>query len=339
MAKDVYRVFVGGDWDADGVIAAALMTYAQEKVGLYPYKGSAIVDKKPVDPERIIKIFGDLKGSYDALVLLDLPYSERVFRVLSMLKNHFSIGRIIYIDHHLSSISNVSRLKSIVDELYVYHEKPTSVILYEILVKNNIRVHQRLKSFVEVVRYMDSGLRVPDNMIKLFELTKLFSKALTIVRDEDLWVKIVDWLASPTILPNPIQEDLMNQVKKIIEERDREIEKIALDLAVSAVKISNYRFIDARNIWRHRGASSLASKLSSILRKPVILLVDTKKDYSLLIIKASGGRAYRVAKYLMGEGIGLDIAGHPNLAIVKIGKKVKKNDLINTLYRAVYYST
>ncbi|OYT40782.1 MAG: phosphoesterase [Desulfurococcales archaeon ex4484_58] len=337
MPKNVSKIFVAGDWDADGIVSTALLVYSQEKLNAYPLKSTAIVHKKPVDPERIKYIFGDLSGNYDLLVFLDLPYTSRIPKILNILKKHFGIKKIMYIDHHLSSLTYQSELEKVVDELILDHKNPTAVIVYKLLKENGITIHSRLRSFVEVIKYMDSGRKVPNSLMKLFELTKLFSKALTITRDEELWIKIVDWLASPTPLPMPLEESVLNRVKKIIEERDRKMQEIALDLAVSSMKVGIFRFIDARDRWRYRGSSALASKLASILKAPVILLVDTNKPYSLLVIKALKGQAYRVAKQLLAEGIALDIAGHPNLAIVKVPKNIDKDQLIEILYRISFY--
>ncbi len=338
MKNSIARVFVAGDWDADGFVATALIVYAQEKLGVYPLKGRAVVDKKPVDPERIKFIFGDISGSYDLMVFLDLPYTDSVPNILKMLKNHFGIKKIMYIDHHLSTLNNRDKLIDVVDELVVDKSKPTSAIVYDILRRQGVSIHSRLKAFVDLVKYMDSGRRIPSDLMKLFELTKLISKALTIKRDVELWAKIVDWLASPTPLPLPLEEGVLRRVKEIVEERDKEINNIAVDLAVSAMRIGDFRFIDARNKWHYRGASALASKLASILKAPVIVWVGTSKEYTLLVIKAFGGKAYRIAKYLVGEGIAKDIAGHPNLAIVKIPKNISREELIEQLHRAVFYT-
>ncbi|ABN70286.1 phosphoesterase, RecJ domain protein [Staphylothermus marinus F1] len=336
-SKNIARVFVGGDWDADGVVAAALIVYSQEKLGMYPLKAKAIVDKKPVDPEKLKFIIGNFRGNYDLVILLDLPYTDTVPRVLKIIKQHFGVKKIMYIDHHLSTLTNKEKLKEVVDELIIDRRMPTAGIVEKLLVENGISIHSRLKSFVEVVKYMDSGKKVPQKYLKLFQITSMFSKALTAIRDEDLWVKIVDWLASPSPLPMPLSEGVMKKVKKIIEIRDKEIKEKALDLALSAVKIGELRFIDARSVWKHRGGTALASKISSILKAPVAVLIDTNKNYSLLIIKAPRGKAYRIAKFLIGEGLALDIAGHPNLAIVKIKKDPDKKVLIDKLREAEFY--
>lgn len=337
MGRDIAHVFIGGDWDADGLVSTALLTYSQEKLGKYPINTLAIVEKKPIDPERLRFIFGDLKGMYDLAIFLDLPYTNSVPRILSILKKHFGVKRIIYIDHHISTLMNKDRLEEVVDEIIVDKNNPTTTIVYNMLLEKGIQVHSRLRLFAQLVNYMDSGKRIPDNLMKLFELVKTLSKALTITRDAELWSKIVDWLASPTPLPLPLDESIMKKVREAIEKHDKLINEIATDLAVSAVKIGDFRFIDARRKWRYRGSSALASKLSSILKAPVILWIDTNKEYTLLVIKAFKGRAYRVAKYLLKEGIALDIAGHPNLAIVKISRNTNSNELREYIYKAVYY--
>ncbi|MEM3993680.1 MAG: phosphoesterase, partial [Desulfurococcaceae archaeon] len=180
---------------------------------------------------------------------------------------------------------------------------------------------------------------IPSRLMKLFEIAKMISKALTAVRSEELWLKTINWLADPTPVPMPLTESTWSTVKKAIEERDKEVTEVAMQLAVAAVKVGDFRFIDARHVWKKRGATALASKLSLVLKAPVVMLAGTNRGYALLIIKASGGRAYRVAKYLLAEGIALDIAGHPNLAIVRVAKDIDKKNLIDALYNALYYAS
>ncbi|ADV64437.1 DHH family phosphoesterase [Desulfurococcus mucosus] len=339
MSGSVKRVFVAGDWDADGVIAAALIVYSQEKAGQYPLESKAVVDKTPLDPDRAKYFLANFKGGYDVAVFLDIPYSEHLGNAIKMMRNHFGVSKIIFVDHHVTSLQKAKELQSIVDVALIDHRMPTAGLVLEELNRRGISVHQRLRSFVEVVKYMDTGRRVPDQYMKLFELTKMFSKALTVVRDEALWSKIVDWLATPTPMPMPLDEALWSKVKAVIEERDKEVAEKAVELAVGAIKIGDFRFIDARNKWKKRGVTALASKLSTILKAPVILLAGTNREYFLLVIKASHGRAYRIAKYLVGEGIALDIAGHPNLAIVRLPKDLEKQDLVDKLHHAIYYSS
>ncbi|WP_440059062.1 phosphoesterase [Thermogladius sp. 4427co] len=332
------RVLVAGDWDADGVVSTAILVYTQEKLGEYPLKSISIVDKKPVDPEKMKYILNEISVPYDLAVFLDLPYTSYIGNVLRLMKQHFGVKKIMYIDHHLSTIQNEDELKGIVDVLIADHRQPTVGIIMDELAKNGIRLHARLESFALTVRYMDAGRKVPTEYLKLFEITKMMSKALTAVRDEALWAKIVNWLVDPTPLPMPLDEQVMSKVREIVEKRDREVSEAAMSLAMEAVKVGGFRFIDARRKWRARGATALASKLSNILKAPVAILVDTNKNHSLLVIKASHGRAYRVAKYLLGEGIAHDIAGHPNLAIVRVDKNVENKTIIEALRQAIFYT-
>lgn len=333
------RLLILGDWDADGVVATALLVYSQKYANKYPFEGEAEITKLPVDPDRVKYLLSQIKGDYDAVYFLDIPYSEILSNISKMLKTHFNVKKIVFIDHHIASTQRVNEFKSVFDEILVDYRKPTAVIVYEELLKNNVQVHQRLKEFVEVIRYMDAGKRIPDRLMKLFELAKMISKALTAVRNEELWVKTIDWLADPTPTSMPLNESTWNTVKKIIEERDKEVTDIAMRLAIAAVKIGDLRFIDARHAWKKRGATALASKLSLILKAPVAMLAGTNRGYSLLIIKASGGRAYRIAKYLLAEGLALDIAGHPNLAIVRTPKDIDLKSLRDGLYNALFYAS
>lgn len=325
------KVFVGGDWDLDGVVSTALIVYTQEKLKVYPISGEVVVEKKPLDPERIRFLFNDLKGFYEYMILLDLPYTERVGSVLNLAKKHFNVKKIMYVDHHLSTLHNIEKLKNVVDVLLVDHRKASSELIYEIIVKNNIKVPERIRQFIEVVKYMDTGRRIPQDMLKLFEYLRSIAKIVMYTRDEDAWLRVVNWLSTPIVSSRPFDDVVFEKYRKVIEERDREIEDRAMDLALSAVKIGCFNFIDARSRWKQHASTVLVSKIASILKNPVIVWFDTNKAYSILIVKASGGRAYRVAKQLYGEGLAIDIGGHANLAVVKIPRSVEQKVLMDSL--------
>ena len=334
--SNIARVFIAGDWDADGIVSSALLLYAQEKVGKYPIEGKAIVDLKPMDPERLRFLLKEVRANYDAVVFLDIPYIKGLENLLNILKRHFAVKKIVFIDHHISTLNNEFRLRKVVDELYVSQE-PTCTILYNILVEHGVKLTNKLKLFVETVSYMDRGLRVPKKYIKLYELTAMFSKALTVKRNEDIWVELVKWLANPMPIPMPLDKRVLEEVKKAVAERDKELKEVAIDLAMTARKVGYIKFIDARKKWRKRGSTSLVSKIGRVLKSPVAVLFSTTKGYPILIIKASRGAAYRIAKYLMGEGIAQDIAGHPNLAIVRLKSDIDIDTLLKCLQKASFY--
>jgi len=333
------KILVLGDWDADGVVATALLTYSQEYAKKYPVEGDVELVKQPIDPDRLRYLLSQVKESYEIVYFLDTPYSEVLDGVVKLLRQHFGVGRVVFVDHHIASVQRVGGLRKVFDEVLVDYRRPTSVILYDEIARRGVNIHSKLREFVEVIKYMDAGKRIPGKYMKLFELAKMISKALTAVRNEELWLKTINWLADPSPSPMPLNESTWNTVKKVIEERDREVREVAMKLAIGAVKIGDLRFIDARHVWRKRGATALASKLALILQAPVAMLAGTNRGYSLLIIKASGGRAYRIAKFLLAEGVANDIAGHPNLAIVRVDKDIDKKNLIELLYQALYYSS
>jgi hypothetical protein len=315
------------------------LTYSQEYAKKYPVEGDVELVKQPIDPDRLRYLLSQVKESYEIVYFLDTPYSEVLGGVVKLLRQHFGVGRVVFVDHHIASVQRVSELRKVFDEVFVDYRRPTSVILYDEIARRGVNIHSKLREFVEVIKYMDAGKRIPGKYMKLFELAKMISKALTAVRNEELWLKTINWLADPSPSPMPLNESTWNTVKKVIEERDREVREVAMKLAIGAVKIGDLRFIDARHVWRKRGATALASKLALILQAPVAMLAGTNRGYSLLIIKASGGRAYRIAKFLLAEGVANDIAGHPNLAIVRVDKDIDKKNLIELLYQALYYSS
>ncbi|MEM0380952.1 MAG: phosphoesterase [Desulfurococcaceae archaeon] len=336
--QNLPRIFIGSDWDLDGIMAAALVLYAQDKLNLYPHNGKAIVEKKPLDPDRFKYIFQDLNERYEYMVLLDIPYTDRVYSIIKLVKRHFGIRKIIYFDHHLSTIMHKKDLVNVVDEIIVDHGKPTSILVAEVLEKRGVQIPDRIKRFLEVIEFMDVGKKIPEDKYKIFEYLKQIAKAIAYTRDETLWARTVEWFASPIADLSIFDTKPFKLVMERIVKMDKEISDIALNLALTGVKIGDFRFIDARS--KQNAAYSftpLVSRLASILKKPVIVRFKTSKDFNILVIKASKGRAYRLAKNLYTEGVAQDIGGHANLAIVKIPKNIENSVLIDVLRKIMYY--
>ncbi|MGC8982977.1 MAG: phosphoesterase [Desulfurococcaceae archaeon] len=339
MAAGLKKVLVLSDWDSDGVVAAALIDYVQRYLKKFPLEEEVELHKRPLDANGVKYLLSQVGEAYHTVVFLDVPYSDVLGNVVKMLKTHFGVKQVVFVDHHIGSLHKIDEVKKVFDIALVDYKRPTVAILYDELASRGIKVHEKLRLFVEVIRYMDSGKRVPEKLMKPFEIAKSISKALTAIRSEELWIKIVEWLSDPTPRPMPLDESAWSKAKDVIEKRDKEVKEVATRLAISAIKVGDFRFVDARSTWKKRGVTALASRLSAILKAPVALVAGTNREYALLILKAPGGRAFRIAKYLLAEGIAQDVAGHPNLAIVRIPKDLDKKQLIDALYHAIFYAS
>ena len=328
------KVLLLGDWDADGVVSSALVLYAQEVKRIYPLKDKAEVTLKPVDPHivRYVLAKEDLEN-YNVVVLLDIPYVKGLGRIFKNIKRECRELKLIYFDHHLSTIYNLHKLRRCVDELIVGYE-PTTELVYNKLKNMKISLTPRLEMFSKIVSYMDRGIKVPETMVNTIKLAKAISRMLTLKRDEELWIKIARWLASPLPITTTLGINIADIIRKYSLTEDEEIKEKAIELAVEARNIGYLKFIDARGKWKRRGASALASRIYRMLKKPVVLLIEDSKGNPILIIRAGRKVAAKIAYILSEKGLVKDMGGHANLAIVRIKPYIQYNSLINALREA-----
>ena len=329
-------VAVVADWDADGVTSAAMIYYAQYYRKLYPFRERRELLLEPAGPRSLPDALAGVarSGCPGALVILDIPLTDRVYEALSSFLRGCGDTRLIYIDHHFSTIYMSKRLYELTEEAFLGH-KPTAVLTYNLLRSLGVRhVTPRLTAFMKAVGVLEkSGRPMTSAEMQVVKLAASISKASTVLRDPELWRKLIRWLASPLPQDAPIDLTTVDRVLKIAEESDRRLQQIAQDLAFSARRVGYIRFVDARGKWRGRGASALASKLYRILRQPLALLVERDDGARLLIVRSRGRGAYRVAVGLMREGLADNIGGHSGLAVVKLRDDVGVDLLLEKLRR------
>ncbi|MFZ8823448.1 MAG: phosphoesterase [Desulfurococcales archaeon] len=323
--NSISRVAIFGDWDADGIIASAVITNSQKYGNVYPIRGEALVDLEPAEPYRLSLRFTEI-SCYDAIVVVDIPIIDPMLEKIKGYKERCKYTKIIYIDHHISSHEYIEILYEVVDEPLIGYV-PASRIALDRVVAIGYNPNERLKSFVEAVDLMDRGARVPKEMSSLFKAVSSISKALTHRRDPSLWRRAVEWISSPTLLQHPLIGESMCEIMRIAEEAERRIKDEANMLAISSQKLGIFKYIDARNRWRERGASALASAIYRRLRAPVILCVRSRDGDHILLIVKYPRKAYKVVRILSEEGIAISIGGHASLGIAKI----RAEDLGNAL--------
>jgi single-stranded DNA-specific DHH superfamily exonuclease len=314
--RDLPKVVVFGDWDADGIVASAVIASSQRYGGVYPVHGEALIELEPAEPYRLSLRFSEIP-CYDVVVVLDIPIIETMLDRIEDYRRRCGSTRIIYIDHHISSHEHIETLYGVVDEPLIGYV-PASRIALDRVLATGYNPGERLRSFVDAVDLMDRGARVPKEMHSLLKTVSSISKALTYKRDASLWKRTVEWISSPVPLQHPLISEVMEEIMRIAEEAEKRIREEANMLAISSQKLGIFRYVDARKKWRERGASALASTLYRRLRAPVILCVRSREeDYLLLIVKYPRV-AYRVIKILKEEGIAVSIGGHASLGIAKI---------------------
>ncbi len=330
-------VVIVADWDADGATSAALIYYSQYYKKVYPLKGRHEVYLEPAGPRSLsdaVKSFLDEYGCPSVLVVLDIPFTERVRTTLYEYAKDCSSSRLIYIDHHFSTLYAAKELYKLSEEVFLGH-KPTTMLTFQLLRSLGIKhVTPRLTAFMKAVGILERGYKpLSEAENRIARIAASISKASTVLRDRELWRKLVKWLASPLPQDAPIDLTTIDRVLRIAEESDKEIMDKARDLAFAARRVGYIRFVDARNKWKGRGASALASKLYKILKQPIALLVERDDGVRLLIIRARRRGAYRVAVGLMREGVAENIGGHGGLAVVKLRNDVSDEVLLEKLRR------
>ncbi len=330
-------VLVVADWDADGATAAAMIYYAQWYKGLYPLHGRHDVFVTPSGPrglpETITSIIGE-HGCPQALVVLDIPLTEKVYTLLLELARKCKATRIIYVDHHYSTIYGARKLYQLSEEVYIGH-KPTAILTFNLLRSMGLRkLTPRLQAFMEAVGVLEKGgVRAKRGLEKIVKMAASISKASTVLRDKSMWVSLVKWLASPLPQETPVDMKVVQEVLEVAKKSDRELEEKAKELAFTARRVGFIKLVDARGKWSGRGASALASKLYRILRQPIALLVRRDDGVELLIVRSRGSSAYRIAVGMLERGLAENIGGHSSLAVVRLRPSIDMKTLEDALRR------
>ena len=338
---DECKVAVIADWDADGVVGAALIYYAQEKRGVFPIGRKERVCLIPAGPRSIVE---EVQGNcWETVVIVDIPYTPEVDAVLSSLKEGCN-SKIYYFDHHSSTLSSMADLEEKYGVFGVVGRSSSAVIIKRFLEGLGLRFTQRLNDFVAAVAVLEGGRRwvKEDVSEKLVTLAASISKMLNQTRNKEAWIKYVKWIANPLPFEDPgirLQVDekvnLLEIGVELSEQADKEIREVALQLAMSAVNLGYLKFIDARDKWKKRGASALASAIYKIVNVPVALLVEKNDGGRLLIIRSGHGEAMNLVETLYDMGVVVDKGGHGNIAVARLDDSITVARLKESLRRAI----
>ncbi len=340
MEEEKDSVLIIGDWDADGVVSTSITVYSQEKLGVFPLKGRRKTRIRPAGPRSINEV-DEGKRCWECVVILDIPYTDVVEDFLKDYRSLGCIGKIVYFDHHPSTIENAEKLEKRFAVETFLGKSATSILLYRFLEGKGVRLPEKLRKYAFAVGVLEGRSRIHHKRItvddKFVKLVASISKTLNTVRDPDLWRSYVKWLASP--LPTePPRVRIRNAILKGTEvsaESDEEIKRMAMNLAISSERLGYIRFVDARGKWRRRGATALASQLYRIVKEPIALIVDKDDNSYLLIIRGSKGLALALAKKLAALGILEDVGGHGNISVSRLRSNFDLNELKNLLRRSV----
>lgn len=338
MAKTVGVV---ADWDADGVVSAAEILYAQEKLGVFPVSGRAKVELVPAGPRSIVD---RLRGRcWDVLVILDIPFTEHVAAALRQaLESGCRYEALYYFDHHESTIENMYYLEKEFKALVFVGRSPTSSLVKSLLDKLGVRLTPRIKEFVSAVDVLE-GRRagregVPQGMVRI---AASISKHLNQCKSDYTWSRYVRWIANP--LPFDDEVEAGSSMPGIIAEgieasktSDEELKEAATDLAMSAKSLGYIKLVDARGRWRKRGSSALASAIHKIVKTTVALVTDREDGTLLLVVRSSRGEAGRIMKALFDKDLVQDIGGHGNIGVARVKSGVTIGDLERALARASF---
>ncbi|MCE4621302.1 MAG: phosphoesterase [Desulfurococcales archaeon] len=337
------KVLVIGDWDADGVVSAAMIVYVQEKLGAYPFKGRVNVDIEPAGPRSIGEVLYQTSGCWEYVVIVDIPFTSEVESFLSEYRSRGCRGAIFYFDHHPSTIENATSIEEKYGVTVVTGRSATSVLLLRYLEGMGIKLSGRLRSYATAVAHLEGRRWREAGSVdeKLVSLVASISKTLNVLRDREVWRKYVKWMASPLPLEPPKikiegeKEELLRKGLELSKEADEEAKRAAMELAFSAVNLGYAKLVDARGKWRKRGASALASWLYKIIGQTIVLLVERHDGVPLVIIRSNGGVAKRTAEKLLARGLVEDVGGHGNLAISRLPRDFDLEKLKEHLRRAL----
>jgi len=329
-------VGVIGDWDADGVVSSAEIVYSQEFLGIYPERGRAKTVLAPAGPRTLEEALGSLaERGCRTVVVLDIPYTNNVLSALRKFRDSFS--RIIYVDHHLSSIVNSSKLESAVDELFL-GKAPTAVLVSHIIKSCGGRLTPRLEAFVNAAAFTERGgdRRSFARYRRLVSIVIAVSRKLSRDRDRELWEKLVRWLASPlTMAAMPFSTEIAKMVEyRDLEKHLAELRYLAMELAPSAMRVANVRIVDATKV-KDVKLSALASQLYRILKTPVIV-VGVRGGRRIAVIRSRDDLPYKLALKLYEKGVAKDLGGHQSIAVLVLREDVDTRRLADEVRKCLY---
>ncbi len=339
------KVAVIADWDADGVVGAALIYYAQEKRGVFPLRGREKVCLIPAGPRSIVDAVGD--ECWEHVVIIDIPLTPEVESVISGLRERCG-AKIYYFDHHAATLQAAPELEEKYDVFVVVGRSSSSVIIKRFLEGTGLRFTQRLRDFVAAVAVLEGGKRTHSSgeevSEKLVSLAASISKMLNQTRNKEAWVKYVRWIANPLPFEDPgiklgpagDKVNLLSEGVRVSEEADREVREAATTLAMSARNLGYIKFVDARDKWKKRGASALASAIYKIVNMPVAVLVEKSDGTRLVIVRSGRGEARDIVEVLYDMGIVVDKGGHGNIAVARLDDSVTVSRLEKALRRAAF---
>lgn len=310
-------VAVIADWDADGAVSAAIITYAQLHDN-FPLDGKRTLIYYPTGAREVVYFSKKYEGCAGAFVILDIPLTNELESLITKIFNECRDSKVVYVDHHPITFERIGPIADKFSVAGTNLRKPTSYQLVEILEKRGVKVPQKLKLYAEAVRIIELGKKPTEDLAKIVELVASISRALKLEHKPEFWEKMVRWMSNP--LPIPLSKDdmeILERVKKEVAEKDKEIEKAAVDLAITAEKVGVFKFIDARKKWKRRGVTSLATRISRNLRAPVALLA-TLGNSSILVIKTRNNSAMIIGNSLVEEGLAIDVGGHGMIAVVRL---------------------
>ncbi len=333
------RVLIVADWDADGVVSAALMLYAQERIGRFPVEERIKPDIMPAGPRSISEVLAE--GCWDHVVILDIPFTGEVEAVIRRLATECGT-RIYYFDHHNSTIENTPMLEDKYNVFMVVGRSPTSVIVKRFLEGLGVKLTPRLNEFVKAVSVLEGGGRSVKASTGMVSVAASISKSLNQLKSRSAWVKYVKWLSNPLPFEDAslrMGESKVNLVKygmEVSKKNDEELKDIAMELAMSAKNLGFIRFVDARDKWKRRGSSALTSAIYRIVNAPVAALYEKEEGQRILIIRAGEGYAQDVMKALEDMGAVEDVGGHGNIAVARVRDDVTVKRLETALRRAAF---
>lgn len=349
------KVVITGDWDADGVISAAQLYYAQHYKGTFPIRSNnVIIQLIPAGPRSIAERVEKFECG-DFLVILDIPYTENMKAALESYRTRCPGATILYFDHHDSTISSVAELESKYDVKLFIGRNPTSIIVMTTLKSLGINLLPRLQDFANAVMVLEGrgkAGRLPEKVKvnkRIVEMAAAISKLLNRNKNDEIWIKFVKWLSNPLPFEDAditaaLKEaewsrssSLIEEARRVGEEADREVSRVATMMAMSAEDLGFIRFVDVRGKWDKPGASALASKIQRILGMPVAILVESSGERILIIRSGRGrGEARRILDILYEWGVVADKGGHEDIGTGRLNEEVTLAQLKEKLRRASF---
>jgi RecJ-like exonuclease len=304
--------------DLDGMAATAIIADSLRRK-----KGSTEFKFLFSQPHELDKVLQQVNGDFDELYLVDLAIDSELWpKVATKLVELSKKGRVVWIDHHPSTIDLASKLAEIGVETVLEKTKSAATIARRFLSETSDP-----KFYEDILRLGEaSDLAIEiEKEDPLHHPLEVLSMALAYkVRDEKLKRKILaTWLNEKIIVPDEVV-DAASEGERIFKELYGEATR---SIIFDSEKLT---IVDLRSRRVYGFAGRIASMIANEKGRPTIVLTRLGEAATLITFRAPTKGSFETISATIGRTArshGGDGGGHPSAFTYKVPSTLAENIL------------